>query len=276
MRIDAHQHFWNYSPDEYGWISEQMPEIRRSFGPQDLKPLLDEQAMDGCISVQARQRLEENEYLLGLAEKQEFIKGVVGWVNLRSDRVEEELEKYKAFPKMKGFRHVLQDEPDQNFMLQESFVRGVKKSFTYGYTYDILIYERQLHPTLKFLDHFDSQPFVLDHIAKPSMHIGRTRNWEAGIRKLAQYENLYCKVSGMVTEASWKKWKYEDFVPFLDFIVDAFGVDRIMFGSDWPVCLLGSESYAEMKGIVDRYFQGYKEADKAKIFGGNAISFYKL
>ncbi|MEM8888439.1 MAG: amidohydrolase family protein [Bacteroidota bacterium] len=276
MRIDAHQHFWNYSPHAYGWISEDMPEIRRSFGPQDLKPLLEKQGIDGCVSVQARQSLEENEYLLGLAEKQEFIKGVVGWVDLRSDRVEEELERYRAFPKMKGFRHVLQDEPDHNFMLQDSFVRGVKKSFAYGYTYDILIFETQLPSTLRFLEHFDTQAFVLDHMAKPMISVGKTRNWEEGIRELAQYEQLYCKVSGMVTEAKLKQWTYEDFLPFLDVIVDAFGVDRIMFGSDWPVCLLGSENYGEMKGIVDRYFEAYTEEDQAKIFGGNAVSYYKL
>ena len=276
MRIDAHQHFWNYSPDEYGWISDQMPEIRKSFGPLDLKPLLEEQSIDGCVSVQARQSLEENEYLLELAEKHEFIKGVVGWVDLRSDRVEEELARYRAFPKMKGFRHVLQDEPDHNFMLQDSFVRGVKKSFTYGYTYDILIFETQLPSAIRFLEQFDTQPFVLDHIAKPMISVGKTRNWEEGIRELAQYEQLYCKVSGMVTEAKLKQWTYEDFLPFLDVIVDAFGVDRIMFGSDWPVCLVGSENYGLMKGIVDRYFEAYKEEDKAKIFGGNAISFYKL
>lgn len=276
MRVDSHQHFWNYSPTEYGWISHEMPEIRKSFGPEDLQTLLDEQGIDACVSVQARQSLEENDYLIGLAEKHEFIKGLVGWVDLRSEKVEEELERYKAFPKMKGFRHVLQDEPDDQFMLQDSFIRGVKKCFEYGYSYDILIFEKQLPATLKFLEYFDSQAFVLDHIAKPMMNGGPTKNWEAGIQELAQYEHLYCKISGMVTEADWKQWKYEDFLPFLDVIVDSFGIDRIMFGSDWPVCLLGSASYGETKGIVDHYFQGYTDEDKAKIFGGNAISYYKL
>ncbi|MEL6250436.1 MAG: amidohydrolase family protein [Bacteroidota bacterium] len=276
MRIDAHQHFWNYSQDAYGWISNEMPEIRKSFGPDQLQPLLEENDLDACVSVQARQSIEENEYLLSLAGKYDFIKGVVGWVDLRSDKIEEDLKKYQVFPKMKGFRHVLQDEPDDNFMLQNAFVNGVKKSFEYGYTYDILIYETQLPSTVKFLEHFDSQAFVLDHIAKPMIKVGKTRNWEKGIRTLAQYKQLYCKISGMVTEAKLKQWKYEDFLPFLDIIVDTFGVDRIMFGSDWPVCLLGSESYGEMKGIIDRYFQNYTEEDRAKIFGGNAISFYKL
>ncbi|MEM6800783.1 MAG: amidohydrolase family protein [Bacteroidota bacterium] len=276
MRIDAHQHFWDYSQENYGWISDEMPEIKRSFGPSDLKPLLESEKIDGCISVQARQSLEENEYLLGLAEKHDFIKGVVGWVDLCSDRVEEDLLRYKSHRKMKGFRHVLQDEPHDNFMLQDSFIRGVKKSFEYGYTYDILIFERQLKPTIKFLESFDNQSFVLDHLAKPLIKEVKTHNWEAGIRQLAQYENLYCKISGMVTEADWKKWKYEDFLPFLDVVVESFGIDRIMFGSDWPVCLLGSEGYTEMKAIIDRYFEAYSEEDKAKVYGGNAVKFYSL
>lgn len=276
MRIDAHQHFWDYRQETYGWISDEMPEIKRSFGPLDLKPLLEDEKIDACVSVQARQSLEENEYLLGLADKHDFIKGVVGWVDLCSDRVEEDLIRYKKDKKMKGFRHVLQDETDDQFMLQNSFVRGVKKSFEYGYTYDILIYERQLSTTIKFLEAFDDQPFVLDHIAKPLIKEVKTKNWERGIQQLAQYENLYCKISGMVTEASWKAWQYEDFLPFLDVVVESFGVDRLMFGSDWPVCLLGSEGYGEMKSIVDRYFEAYSKQDQAKIFGENASKFYSL
>lgn len=193
MRIDAHHHFWNYSPEEYGWISENMPEIRKSFSPEDLKPVLEKSQIDGCVSVQARQSLDENAYLLDLASKNDFIKGVVGWVDLRDEGVEKVLESYTGNPKMKGFRHVIQGEPDDNFIIQKDFIRGVKLCHSFGYTYDILIFEKHLKPTAKFLTHFDDQPFVLDHIAKPLIASVLTQNWENGIREVAQYRNLYAK-----------------------------------------------------------------------------------
>jgi len=276
MRMDAHQHFWDYSPQAYGWISENMPEIRRTFSPNDLKPVLEKNNIGACISVQARQSIAENNYLLGLAEQHDFIKGVVGWVDFRSDQVDKSLESYMENPWMKGFRHVIQDEPDDEFIIQKDFIKGVKRCQQYGYTYDILIFEKHLSATAQFLEHFDGQAFVLDHIGKPLIGTVLTQNWEEGIRRIAQYKNLHCKVSGMVTEANWKKWRYEDFVPFLDIIVDAFGVDRIMFGSDWPVCLLGAEDYGQVLGIIERYFHSYSEEDQAKIFGLNARKFYNI
>jgi len=275
-RIDSHQHFWKFDPVRDAWITPEMHVIQRDFLPGDLKPILEQNGIDGCIAVQADQSEDENDFLLDLAGKHDFIRGVVGWVDLRSPDIEQRLLHYKRYPKLKGFRHVLQGEHDRALMLKPSFKRGIGCLTAYGYTYDILIYPDQLGYTRDFVATFPDQPFVLDHIAKP--HIKDrfiTEEWKAAIRAVAAYENLYCKISGMVTEADWHHWKPEHFRVYLDTIVEAFGTNRIMFGSDWPVCLVAA-SYAQVKQIVADYFSAFSETEQTAFFGGNAIKFYKL
>ncbi|HWB92073.1 MAG TPA: amidohydrolase family protein [Puia sp.] len=275
-RIDAHQHFWKYDPVRDGWITAEMHVIQRDFMPGDLLPVLKENGIDGCIAVQADQSEDENDFLLSLAGQHDFIKGVVGWVDLRSPEVGQRLAYYKKHPKLKGFRHVLQGEQDRALMLNPNFKRGIVELATYGYTYDILIYPDQLGYTRDFVGSFPNQPFVLDHIAKP--HIKDryiTEEWKAAIRAVAAFGNLYCKISGMVTEADWYQWKPEHFRVYLDTIVEAFGTNRIMYGSDWPACLVAA-SYAQVKQIVADYFSAFSETEQADFFGGNATKFYKL
>jgi L-fuconolactonase len=275
-KIDAHQHFWKYDPIRDAWITPDMKVIQKDFLPVDLEPLLKENGIDGCIAVQADQSEDENDYLLEHAAKNDFIKSVVGWVDFRHPDVGQRIAHYKRYPKLKGFRHVLQGEHDRALMLNPSFKRGIALLEPNGYTYDILIYPDQLGYTREFVAQFPNQPFVLDHIAKP--HIKDryiTDEWKAAIRAVAAHPNLYCKISGMVTEADWYHWKPEHFRVYLDTIVEAFGINRVMFGSDWPVCLVAA-SYKQVAQIVADYFASFSETDRAAFWGGNAINFYKL
>jgi L-fuconolactonase len=272
MRLDSHQHFWNYSAEQYAWIQPMWP-IRRTFLPGDLAPLLSQTELDGCIAVQARQTLEESRWLLELADQSPIVKGVVGWVDLRSDKVEEQLAQFASHPKFVGVRHVVQDEPDDDFMVRPDFLRGISKLKQFKLRYDILIYPKQLPAAIKLVQQFPEQPFVLDHIAKPHIKDGTISPWREQILELAKTPNLLCKVSGMVTEAKWQGWRYDHFVPYLDAVSEAFGVDRLMYGSDWPVCLLAG-SYPQVYSLTRRYFASQSEVAKAKIFGGNAARFY--
>jgi L-fuconolactonase len=272
MRLDSHQHFWNYSAEQYPWIQPSWP-IKRSFLPNDLAPLLAQAGLDGCIAVQARQTMEESRWLLELADQSPIIKGAVGWVDLRSDKVEEQLAQFTKHPKFVGVRHVVQDEPDDDFMVRPEFLRGISKLKQFGLRYDILIYPKQLPAAIKLVQQFPGQPFVLDHIAKPHIKDGTRSPWQEQIRELAKAPNVLCKVSGMVTEAKWQGWRYDHFVPYLDVVAEAFGVDRLMYGSDWPVCLLAG-SYPQVYSLANRYFASQSETAKAKIFGGNAAKFY--
>ncbi|HEY5749004.1 MAG TPA: amidohydrolase family protein [Chryseolinea sp.] len=275
MRIDAHQHFWKFDPVRDSWIDATMSTIQRDFFPDDLKPLLDAQGIEGCVIVQSDQSEAENVFQLKNSEGRDFIKGVVGWVDLQAENVEDQLARFKTFPKMKGFRHVLQGEPQRDYMLNAAFMRGVGKLKKFGYTYDILIYPDQLAYAEKFVKAFPDQPFVLDHIAKPSIRTGDLSSWKKGIQALAANDNVWCKVSGMVTEADWKHWKPDDFVPYLDTVAEAFGTHRLMFGSDWPVCLVAA-SYAEVYDLVGKYFSGFSTTEQDAIFGTNAMKFYNL
>lgn len=274
--IDAHQHFWKFDPNRDTWITEEMLKIRRDFLPADLQPILQASGVDGCIAVQADQSLDETDFLLDLAQKNDFIKGVVGWIDLRHPDVEQHLQSFTHFPKLKGFRHVLQGEPDRALMLKPSFKRGVAALKKYDFTYDILIYPDQLGYTKDFVAAFPDQPFVLDHIAKPYIkHRYITDEWRDAIRAVAAYPNLYCKISGIVTEADWYDWKPEHFKVYIDTVVEAFGANRILYGSDWPVCLLAA-SYEQVINIVKDYFASFSKDEQAAFFGGNAIKFYKL
>jgi L-fuconolactonase len=275
VRLDAHQHFWHYSLQEYGWIGPDMAALKQDRLPADLAPLLASSGIDGTVAVQARQTLEETCWLLALAEQQPFIRSVVGWVDLQSHDLREQLERLTTHPKFRGVRHVLQDEPDDRFMLRAGFVRGIGLLVDFGLTYDILIFSRHLPLACELVAHFPDQPFVLDHIAKPPIRDGLLEPWSAGIRRLAAHPNVMCKVSGLVTEASWQHWQPADFRPYLDVVFEAFGPHRIMFGSDWPVCTLAG-SYADIVGIILDYIQQLSAAEQAAVWGKTAARFYGL
>jgi L-fuconolactonase len=276
-RIDAHQHFWKYDPVAHSWINDAMWVIRRDYSPSDLLPLLQKAGIDGCVTVQVNQTEDENKEMLAFADQYDFIRGIVGWVDLQHPDVEFRLEWYKeAYPKLKGFRHILQSERDRALMLKPAFKRGIGSLKKFGYTFDILIFPDQLGYTRDFVASFPDQPFIIDHIAKPYIKDRFiTEEWKDAIRAVAAFPNVSCKISGMVTEADWKNWKPEHFRPYLETVVDAFGPGRIVFGSDWPVCLLAAE-YAQVVGMVEDYFAGFSAEDRAAFFGGNAERFYGL
>jgi len=275
MRIDAHQHFWRYNADEFGWIDDSMSSLRRDFGPDDLKPELERAGFQGSIVVQARQSLEETRWLLELAGASPLILGVVGWVDLRSPQVRSQLQVFAGNPKLVGVRHVVQSEPDERFLLDSEFLRGITVLEEFDLTYDILIYPRHLPVAAEFVRHFPRQRFVLDHLAKPLIKSASIRPWEAGMRELAKFPNVYCKLSGMVTEADWQNWKPEHLTPYLDIAVDCFGPDRLMIGSDWPVCTAAA-SYKQTMNVVLDYFRKYPSDIRDAVLGGNAHRFWKL
>lgn len=275
MRVDSHQHFWNYNAKEYPWITEKLKRIGRNFLPPDLEPHLLRVNLDGSVAVQARQSIEESRWLLNLADHYPSIKGVVGWVDLRSGRVEEHLAELSNHRGFVGVRHVVQDEADDQFMLQPNFARGIGKLKPFRLVYDLLIYPKQLPAAIQLVERFPEQTFVLDHIAKPPIKGGSKSPWDRQMRTLAKSSNVFCKVSGMVTEADWDKWKTEDFTPYLDLVFEAFGVDRLMYGSDWPVCLLAG-SYQQVYDLAHGYVQKHAPQGEARIFGENAQRAYRL
>lgn len=271
MYIDSHQHFWNYDPERDAWITDQMRAIQRDFGPEDLEVLLKENGIDGCVAVQSDQSEDETRFLLALAEQYDFIKGVVGWVDLFADNLEQRLSHFSTFDKFKGIRHIVQDEPI-GFMDTPEFEQGIRVLGAFDKTYDILIKPPQLKEAIALVSKFPDQKFVLDHIAKPRISKGMDPQWASEIRQLSEHPNLYCKVSGMVTETDEFKWEQRDFSQFLRLVTDAFGTDRLMFGSDWPVCLLAA-SYSEVHAIIKDF---YSAPDLAKVMGENAVRFYNL
>ena len=274
--IDAHQHFWQYDPAKHIWMNDDMGVIKRDFTPLDLEPLLRDCSINGCVAVQANQAEIENDFLLGLANNHNIIKGIVGWVDLQSDTVEERLTHYQQFDKIKGFRHVIHDEADVDFMLRPAFLRGVGLLKKYGFTYDILIFPKHLPNTLELVKAFPEQPFVIDHIAKPFIKTGENREgWQKALKAVATHENVSCKISGMVTEADWQNWQQADFTPYIYDVVELFGMDRVMYGSDWPVCTLAA-TYKDMFSIVKNYFSTFSASEQQKFFGTNAVQFYNL
>jgi L-fuconolactonase len=276
MFIDAHQHFWRHAPGTDSWITDDMAQIRRDFLPTDLEPELAANGVRGTVAVQADQSEHETNFLLGLAECTRSILGVVGWIDLRAQNLCERLEYYSRFQSLLGFRHIVQAESDDRFLLGEDFLRGIAHLGRYGYTYDILIQPRHLPAALGFVEKFPAQRFVIDHLAKPDIRGGSGFDtWRDGMRALAQHRNVFCKASGMVTEADWKHWKPADFAPYLDAVCEEFGVDRVMFGSDWPVCLVAA-SYAQVVGALEEYSRKFSPADRNKLFFANAARFYGL
>ncbi len=272
MKLDSHQHFWTYDAAQYPWISPGTP-LHRDWLPGDLAPLLAAAGVDGCIAVQARQTVEESRWLLTLADHAPIVKGVVGWVDLRSPEVDAQLAELAAHPRFVGVRHVVQDEAD-DFMLGADFLRGIAALHAHGMTYDILIQPRQLPSAIALAQRFPEQPFVLDHLAKPPIKAGTLSPWREQIRELAKAPNVLCKLSGMVTEADQKAWQPADFRPYLDVVFEAFGEDRLMYGSDWPVCLLAAE-YAQVFALVRDWLAPLSAAAQDKILGGNAARFYR-
>lgn len=275
LKIDSHNHFWKYDAVRDSWITPEMTVIRRDFLPDDFWPALQQNNFDGCVVVQSDQSIAENAFQLKNADENDFIKAVVGWVDLQHEKVESKLARYQSFKKMKGFRHVLQGEADRALMLKPAFKRGIGWLAKYGFTYDILIFPDQLKYATELVAEFPDQKFVIDHIAKPPIKNGKITEWKKDIAAVAKHENVSCKISGMVTEADWKKWKYIDFKPYLDAVVESFGTKRIMYGSDWPVCLVAS-GYDEMLGIVKKYFSSFSVNEQKLFFGGNATQFYNL
>lgn len=275
LKIDAHQHFWKFDAVRDSWITDDMTVIQRDFLPPDLQPLLKENGFDGCITVQSDQSEEENIFQLDNAAKHDFIKGVVGWADLQAFDIEQKLADYSGCEKMKGFRHVLQGEADRSLMLHPKFMNGISKLEKYNFTYDILIFPDQLKYIPQFVSSFPNQKFVIDHIAKPLIKEGKTAEWKKQIQAVAKYENVWCKISGLVTEAGWKLWKPADFTPYLDIVTEAFGTKRVIFGSDWPVCLVAA-SYNQVLSIVKNYFLNFSKDEQESFFGGNAVNFYNL
>ncbi len=275
MKIDSHQHFWKYDRVAHAWINDSMKVIQRDFMPSDLEPVLHAHGIDGCVLVQVVQSEEENEFQLANANANEFVKGLVGWVDLQAADIDQQLARLSTHKKIKGFRHILQGETDDAYMLRPAFRNGISKLNKYGLTYDILIFPKHLKNACELVKEFPNQPFVLDHIAKPYIKAGKIDEWKKDITALAQFENVMCKVSGMVTEADWNNWKKADFRPYLDAVVESFGVNRLMYGSDWPVCLCAAD-YTKIIDLVDDYFSRFSKSEQAAFWRGNAVKFYGL
>jgi len=275
MTIDSHQHFWKYEPAKHSWINDEMAVIRRDFLPGDLKKVYDENDVDGCVAVQADQTIAETDFLLNLANENNFIMGVVGWVDLRSKDVDPVLEKYHSEKKIKGWRHIVQGEPDHNFLMRPDFLRGVSYLEKYGYVYDILIFPHQLGATLEFVKQFPHQKFIIDHIAKPYIKDGFFDGWAVLMKEIAKHPNVHCKLSGMITEADYNHWTSQQIIPYMDWVLSSFGPDRIMYGSDWPVCLVAG-NYGQVKKLVTDFIDALSDEEQKAIMGGNAVAFYGL
>ena len=275
MHIDAHQHFWIYDPREYEWIDDSMAALRRDFLPDALQPELERAGFQGCIAVQARQTTEETRWLLELAESSPFILGVVGWVDLQSPDVRLQLQAFARNPKLVGVRHIVQGERDERFLLRPEFLRGISVLEEFDLAYDILIYSKHLPVAAEFVRQFPRQRFVLDHLAKPPIKSGSLQPWERGIRELADFPNVLCKLSGLVTEADWQQWKPEHIAPYLDVAFECFGAERLMIGSDWPVCTVVAD-YSRTLGIVADFIAQLPREQQDAILGGNCAAVYRL
>ncbi len=273
MRIDSHQHFWRYHPVHHAWMSEAMAALRRDYLPEELAPLLQASGFEGTIAVQARQMLEETEWLLALAGQNRWVQGVVGWVDLCSQELPAQLERFASNPKLVGVRHVVHDEPDDRFLLRPEFRRGIGRLLEHHLAYDLLLFPRHLAVAVTLVDEFPDQPFVLDHIAKP--RIGEALSpWKEDLARLAERPNVLCKLSGMVTEARWGEWRPEDFHPYLEVVVEAFGPERLMVGSDWPVCTLSGDYRSTMSVVLD-YLKALSTDERALVLGDNCAGFYR-
>ncbi len=274
MIIDAHVHFWNFDAVRDSWITGDMKILRRDFLPQHLFPVLRENEIDGCVAIQAGQCEAETSFLIEQSTVNPFIKGVVGWIGLQDDNIAERLEYFLQFSVIKGWRHIVQSEPD-DFLTEKKFLRGIRTLSKFNYTYDLLIYQHQLKQALEFVSKFPGQKFIIDHFAKPDMKNKNMEDWSMYMKEMARHPNVYCKLSGLLTETYWNQWAAADFYPYLDTVFDFFGTDRLLFGSDWPVMQL-SGNYKQWKNILEKYMEKMTAVDRQKIFGLNAVQFYNL
>lgn len=274
MIIDAHQHFWHFDPVRDSWITDDMAVIQRDFLPADLEPVLTENGVDGCVAVQASQSEDETMFLVSMAQNYDFVKGVVGWVDLQSSRLYDRLEVLSTFEEIKGFRHVAQAEPD-DFLMRPSVINGIRQLAAFDLTYDILIYPTQLKAALHLVREVPEVNFVIDHLAKPYIKRQEISRWSNFMTEIAKQPNVSCKLSGMVTEADWQNWSKKDFFPYLDVVFEQFGPDRLLFGSDWPVCLVAA-NYTQVKNLIEEYVAPWGDEVRSKVMGANAVEFYSL
>ena len=275
LKIDTHQHFWKYHPVKHAWINNEMAVIRKDFMPADLQPLLKNAGVNGCIAVQADEDEDENEFLLALAKENDFIKGIIGWADFLAENISDRLAYYNDVKAIKGFRYILQDKVQRDLILSKEFIRGIVAMNAYDFVYELLIFPDQLKYAEQLVGQFPNQVFVLDHLAKPGIKAGEINQWKTAITALAKHENVYCKVSGMITEADWKQWDYSDFTPYMDVVFSAFGTDRVMFGSDWPVCNLAGD-YQKVTRVVTQQVSDLSLNEQEKFWSSNAIKCYKL
>lgn len=275
MRIDTHQHFWLFDAKRDAWITDEMKAIQRDFLPNDISYTLKQNNFDGVVAVQASQSHQETDFLVELSKVYAMIKGVVGWVDLRSEKVESYLEAFSKYEVIKGFRHVIEGEDDADFLMRPDFLKGIKALTAYNYTYDLLIRPRHYASTLACVEVNPNQKFVLDHMAKPSIRTQEFDEWASFIEKLAAYPNVHCKVSGLATEADWQHWKAGDFTRYIKHVASHFGVSRLMYGSDWPVCLLAG-SYEDFVNRIQHDVGAFSEDEAKAFWGGNAVKFYNL
>lgn len=274
MRIDAHQHYWRYDPRRDSWITDEMAELRRDFLPPDAAPLLAAGRIDGVVAVQADSSEAETDFLLEWAAKAPSLVGVVGWVDLRAPDLARRLARWEGQPALRGFRHIAQAEPD-DFLARDDVARGVGVIGERGYAFDLLVYPRQLAAAERLVARCDGVRFVLDHCAKPAIARHGLKPWRTALRRLARHEQVWCKVSGLVTEAAWRSWSDADLTPYLDEVMAAFGPGRLLFGSDWPVCLV-SASYAEVLGVIERWSAQLSRPEREQLFGKTAAAVYRL
>ena len=274
VTIDAHQHYWRFDAVRDGWITDDMAQLRRDFLPRDVWPGMVAAGIDGVVAVQADQSEAETAFLLDLAAEHAFVRGVVGWVDLRAPDLADRLSRWREDRALKGFRHIAQAEPD-DFLARPEVVQAIATIGEHGYTYDILVYPRQLAAATTLAERCPGVRFILDHCAKPPIATGEMDAWRQGIERLARCRNVSCKVSGLVTEAARGNWNDPHLIPYLDATIDAFGADRLLFGSDWPVCLLAA-TYGEVAGVIDRWASRLTSDERTMLFGGTAAAVYRL
>lgn len=274
MRIDSHQHFWHYSPHGHAWLNDDMAALRRDFMPPELRPQLKAEGIDGTIAVQVGQTHTETQFLLGLSDVHSFVLGVVGWVDLRAPELESTLAELAEHPRFKGVRHIVQSEP-AGFLADPVFRAGVATLSRFNLSYDVLVYAHQLPEAVDFARALPQVRMVLNHLAKPRIRNAELEPWRTQLRRLAELPNVTCKLSGLVTEAAWSSWQPRELLPFIDAAVDCFGPDRLLVGSDWPVCTLAG-SYADVMNVFRVYCSGFSAAEQAAIFGENAARVYRI
>ena len=279
QKIDTHVHFWKYDAVKDAWITDDMKLLQCDFFPKDIEPQLHENGVEGVIAVQADQSEAETDFLIALAKENPLIKGVVGWVDLQHEQVEARLQHYSESPVVKGFRHILQGAPT-GFLKGRAFMNGVRQLKKFDFTYDVLIYENQLEEAIEFVNEFPGQKFIIDHCAKPAIKNKKitdpiSAGWKRGMQEIAQNENVFCKLSGLVTEAAWNQWNDIDFYPYLDVVFESFGTERLVFGSDWPVMML-SATYVKWVNLLDQYLSTFSVEERCAVFAENAIKFYNI